>query len=97
VSSRPDGLATPVGERALGLSGGERQRLSLARALLLPFRVLVLDESLSDVDPDEARKIMERIDGAFADRTRIVVTHGHGDVLGPFDRVVTLTPLEAAS
>ena len=48
----------PIAETGRNLSGGERQRIALARALLLPFRVLVLDESLSEVDAPTAAAIL---------------------------------------
>lgn len=94
-----EGLATRLGEGGLELSGGERQRLCLARALLQPFRILVLDESLSEVDGDRVSRIMAAIDRTFRDRTRIVVTHGASEWYGAFDLEVDLgrfaTPGEA--
>jgi len=85
-----NGLATPLGEGGLELSGGERQRLCLARALMQPFRVLVLDESLSEVDGARVSRILAAIDRRFPDRTRIVVTHGEAGRYGAFDRHIDL-------
>lgn len=85
------GLDTRLGEGGLDLSGGERQRLCLARALLTPFRVLILDESLSEVDASTVTRIMAAIDGRFGDRTRIVVTHGETARYGAFDQEIDLT------
>jgi len=84
------GLDTRLGEGGLDLSGGERQRLCLARALLQPFRMLILDESLSEVDGDRVSRIMARIDACFADRMRLVVTHGEAERYGKFESVVDI-------
>jgi len=85
-----DGLATLLGEGGLDLSGGERQRFCLARALLQPFKVLVLDESLSEVNGARVTRIMSAIDQRFAAHTRIVVTHGEAARYGAFDHQVDL-------
>ncbi len=81
---------TDLAEDGLTLSGGERQRLCLARALLAPFRVLILDEAVSEVDPATAGAIMTRISERFPGRTVIVATHGHETVLGPFDAEIAI-------
>ncbi|GAB4512777.1 MAG: ABC transporter ATP-binding protein [Roseibium sp.] len=85
-----EGLATRLGEGGLDLSGGERQRLCLARALLQPFKVLLLDECLSEVDGARVSRIMARIDARFGECTRIVVTHGGVDCYGDFDAELDL-------
>lgn len=84
-------LDTEVGERGLALSGGERQRLAIARAILQDPLVLVLDEATSAVDQDRQRQIGAIIDGAFAGRTRLIVSH-HGDVLANVDMTFELGP-----
>lgn len=87
---------TPLTEAGRNLSGGERQRIALARALMLPFRVLVLDECLSEVDAPTARTILNAILRRFLDRTILVIAHAGAARDLAFDQVVTLEPDPAA-
>ena len=89
-------LDARIGEDGLTVSGGERQRLCLARALLRPFRVLIIDEALSEVDPSTVARIMAAIDARHGSATRIVVTHGNEAAFGAFDRIVDLSAWAAA-
>ena len=52
--------------------------------------MLILDESLSEVDAGRITRIMQAIDTRFADRTRIVVTHGEAERYGAFDTEIDL-------
>ncbi len=69
----PQGYATRVGERGIKLSGGQRQRISIARALLIDPRILIMDDSTSSVDSATEAAIRDRLDGLMEGRTTIVI------------------------
>ena len=71
----PSGLETIVGERGVMLSGGQKQRASLARALLSQRPALVLDDTLSAIDPHTERRILDGLRENRAGRTMLVATH----------------------
>ncbi|MDO9502343.1 ABC transporter ATP-binding protein [Falsiroseomonas sp.] len=75
VRALPDGLETVVGERGDRLSGGERQRLGLARCLLQPARLLVLDEPSSALDKDSEAIFLRSLTGLTPDQTVVMVSH----------------------
>lgn len=85
-----EGLDTQLSEHGRQFSGGQRQRLSIARSLLVPFGVLVLDESLSEVDTKTATQIMSNIDLHYGETIRIVVAHAGSEHLGPFSQTIQL-------
>ena len=71
----PDGLETLIGERGVSISGGQKQRISLARAFIRQPEVLILDDSLSAVDAQTERRIIQNIQKVRANQTTIIVTH----------------------
>jgi len=71
----PEGLDTIVGERGISLSGGQRQRVALARALAADPRILILDDSMSAVDAETEKAILDRLRTVLRGRTAILVSH----------------------
>jgi ATP-binding cassette subfamily B protein len=85
----PEGYQTLVGERGVTLSGGQKQRISLARALVLSPKLLLLDDSLSAVDSVTEQKIATYISARLVGTTVLMVSH-RVPVHLIFDKVIVL-------
>lgn len=73
IVSFPDGYDTRVGERGVTLSGGQKQRIAIARALLSDPRILILDDSLSNVDTETEHLIQQALAVLMEGRTTFII------------------------
>jgi len=70
-----EGKDTLIGERGLTLSGGQKQRVAIARALVMDSEFLILDDSLSAVDAETERSILDALLARRKGRTTIIISH----------------------
>lgn len=83
------GLDTVLGERGITLSGGQRQRLTIARAIVQPLPVLILDDALSMVDTRTEEEILNQILNLRHNKTNLIVSH-RVSTISRADRIVVL-------
>ena len=75
VFQLPEGIDTECGERGAGLSEGQAQRIAIARGLLRPGAVLLLDEISASLDEQTERELYRRLFEAYPQKTMIFITH----------------------
>ena len=75
VLDLPDGLDTECGERGSGLSEGQAQRIAIARGLLRPGGILLLDEISASLDEATERELYRRLFAKYPGKTMIFITH----------------------
>ena len=75
IMSLPDGYNTVLQEGGSNLSGGERQRISIARAMLKPSKIVILDEATSSIDPENEKQLLQALEYLLKDKTTIVIAH----------------------
>ena len=76
VRDLPKGLDTPCGEVGSGLSEGQAQRIAIARALLRPGGVLILDESTSALDPKTEQQLLDNLHQRYhGNKTILFISH----------------------
>ena len=75
ILRQPFGYDSLVGERGQSLSGGERQRISIARALLIDPKILILDEATSAVDTETEFEIQQALNNLIRGRTTLAIAH----------------------
>ncbi|KKY67215.1 amino acid ABC transporter permease [Morganella morganii] len=75
IGSLPDGVNTVVGDNAARLSVGQAQRIAVARALLNPCHLLLLDEPSASLDAHSEERVMHALNDAARQQTTLLVTH----------------------
>ena len=75
IMELPNAYDTVLQEGGSNLSGGERQRISIARAMLKPSSIVILDEATSSVDPENEEKLMSALDELLKNKTAIIIAH----------------------
>jgi ATP-binding cassette subfamily C protein CydC len=75
VRALPGGLDAVIGENGANLSGGEGRRLALARALLSPAPVLILDEPCAGFDADTERAFLATLNDVLDERAMLLIVH----------------------
>ncbi|MBV9759673.1 MAG: ABC transporter ATP-binding protein [Acidobacteriaceae bacterium] len=75
IEQMPSGFQTMVGPHGAKLSGGQRQRIALARALLRPGGLLVLDEATTNLDQENEAAIYASLPSARQGKTTLIISH----------------------
>ncbi len=78
-----------LNEDGFNISGGQKQRIVLARTLIKPFDILLIDEGLNQIDVNLERKILKKIFKVYKDKTIIIISH-RLENLDLYDRLITI-------
>ena len=87
ISEFEEGYKTVLGERGVTVSGGQKQRISIARALMKDAPILILDDSVSAVDTDTEKVILENLRSTRQGKTTILIAHRISTIEG-LDKIV---------
>ena len=87
IAEFKEGYETILGERGVTVSGGQKQRISIARALMKDAPILILDDSVSAVDTDTEKVILENLRSTRQGKTTILIAHRISTIEG-LDKIV---------
>ncbi|MEK9629101.1 MAG: ABC transporter ATP-binding protein [Nitrospinota bacterium] len=85
----PDHLDTLIGEKGVTLSGGQKQRIALGRALLKNPKLLILDDSFSNLDSDMEKTLLENLKNSYHSTTKIIISHRLSTILHA-DKIIVM-------
>jgi len=89
IMSLPRKYETVIGERGITLSGGQRQRLAIARTLITDPKIIILDDSTSNVDAETEKAIYDALSRFFKGKTVLIISH-RLSTLRMADRIIVL-------
>lgn len=89
IDTFPKRFETMLGERGINLSGGQKQRASIARAIAVNPKILILDDAFSAVDTYTEEEILSGLKDVMKDRTTILISH-RVSTLKNSDRIIVL-------
>ena len=89
IDEFPNRFDTHVGERGKTLSGGQKQRTAIARAVMTPPKILILDDAFANVDTHTEDTILDRLKQVGSDCTTILISHRISTVKAA-DQIVVL-------
>ena len=82
IMSLPGGYSARAGDAGTAISGGERQRITIARAILKPSSLIVLDEATAYTDPENESEIQKGLSRLLQDKTVLVIAHRLHTIVG---------------
>ena len=88
-----DQYKTMVGERGVMLSGGQKQRICIARALIKEPKILIFDDSLSALDTETEKNILQNIENEIQKSSSIIITHRESSAKRA-DKILNLNKVE---
>lgn len=89
IQSLPESYDTIVGDRGVRLSGGQKQRLSIARAVLLKPKILILDEATAFLDISTEDRLKDTLRLLMEDKTIVIVSHRY-TAISHADKIIAL-------
>ncbi len=89
INKLPSGIDTNIGSHGAKLSGGQKQRIAILRALISNAKLLIFDESMSQLDSDNEKEVFSLIEKMRSGRTVVFVSHkSHSNF--SYDKVIDL-------
>jgi len=90
VNQLPEGIIRPLSESGKNMSGGERQRLAIARSLYADAKILVFDEPIGSLDPENAAQVLDAIQFLKQSGKTIIIVSHQPEALIHCDRIYEL-------